>query len=396
MKLLLCCDEYIYMFNGKYYFKNQEWCDFFYRYLRVFPQMRLVTRCKKEKTLDKNRVELNIEEIDYVPLPFFQGPKQYALKYFEIGKILNSTIIGCDCAILRLPFIISERLGKILIKKKQIYALEIVYDAEDAWKNSNSIIDRYLWKKIDENMRTLSYNVDGISCVTEYYLQKHYYSKKKGSFKNNYSSLALDKSFYSSYRKFPQNKIMTIANVANQIEFNGRKGQKEIILAVSKLKEIGIIVHVKYAGEDYNNGIAQLQELAHKYGVDKQVFFLGYLQRDKLSSFLDNADLYVMPTKAEGLPRVIIEAMAKGLPCITTNVSGNSELIESQYLVDNYYDIDSWAEKIKKITTDKELYEKASSFNFNKSLNYEASVLQYRRDTFYSKLKECVLMSKTL
>lgn len=125
-------------------------------------------------------------------------------------------------------------------------------------------------------------------------------------------------------------------------------------------------------------------------------FFLGYLQRDKLSSFLDNADLYVMPTKAEGLPRVIIEAMAKGLPCITTNVSGNSELIESQYLVDNYYDIDSWAEKIKKITTDKELYEKASSFNFNKSLNYEASVLQYRRDTFYSKLKECVLMSKTL
>lgn len=185
-------------------------------------------------------------------------------------------------------------------------------------------------------------------------------------------------------------------NVANQIEFNGRKGQKEIILAVSKLKEIGIIVHVKYAGEDYNNGIAQLQELAHKYGVDKQVFFLGYLQRDKLSSFLDNADLYVMPTKAEGLPRVIIEAMAKGLPCITTNVSGNSELIESQYLVDNYYDIDSWAEKIKKITTDKELYEKASSFNFNKSLNYEASVLQYRRDTFYSKLKECVLMSKTL
>lgn len=64
-------------------------------------------------------------------------------------------------------------------KEKQIYALEIVYDAEDAWKNSNSIIDRYLWKKIDENMRTLSYNADGISCVTEYYLQKHYYSKKK-------------------------------------------------------------------------------------------------------------------------------------------------------------------------------------------------------------------------
>ena len=91
---------------------------FFYRYLRVFPQMRLVTRCKKEKTLDKNRVELNIEEIDYVPLPFFQGPKQYALKYFEIGKILNSTIIGCDCAILRLPFIISERLGKISNKEK--------------------------------------------------------------------------------------------------------------------------------------------------------------------------------------------------------------------------------------------------------------------------------------
>lgn len=386
-KLLLCCDEYIYRYGDNYYFKNQEWYDFFHRYLRVFDTLRLVTRCKEESSLNPNRVTIDDERIEYVPLPFFQGPKQYASQYFKIGKVLDSLTNGCQCAILRLPFSISERLGKALIKKKFPYALEIVYDAEDAWKNSTSLIGKLLWKKIDRNMRQLAKHANGISCVTEFYLQKHYFSDNPHVFVSNYSSLALDKSFYTSSRRFPHGKEMTIANVANQIEFGGRKGHNEIIKAIAVLKQDGIIVNAKFAGEDYNGGISKLTSLANELGVGSQVKFVGYLQRASLSNYLEDADIYAMPTKAEGLPRVIIEAIAKGLPCITSNVSGNSELIEQKYLIDNYYDIQSWAAAIKTFVTSSELYEEASRINFSNSLKYEASVLQEKRDRFYSELK---------
>lgn len=385
-KLLLCCDEYIYENNHHYYFKNKEWHDFFYRYLRVFDKIRLITRCKIAP-YNSNWVELDLNDIEYRPLPFFQGPVEYARNYFKVGKHLKEAMQGCDCAILRLPFTVSERLGKKLIKKRMPYAVEVVFDAEDGWRNSTSYIEKMLWLKIDKNMRFLSNNADGVSCVTEFYLQKHYFSKKPNSFTSHYSSLSLDKSFYSSPRQYPSKEVLTIAHVANQVEYNGRKGHIEIIKALAELKKQGIIVNVRFAGEDYFGGCDRLNDLASSLGVKEQVCFLGYLQRSQLSSFLDEADLYVMPTKAEGLPRVIIEAMAKGLPCVTTNVSGNSELVESRFLYDDYHDYIKLAELIKEIVSNKDIYEATSTHNFETSLGYEASVLQERRDEFYKKLR---------
>lgn len=99
--------------------------------------------------------------------------------------------------------------------------------------------------------------------------------------------------------------------------------------------------------------------------------------------------MYVMPTMAECLPRVIIEAMSKGLPCITTPVSGNPELVSSHFLVD-YYDIMTLADRIAELVENKELYERASKENFERSWDYEASVLQERRDEFYRNLLSLV------
>lgn len=178
--------------------------------------------------------------------------------------------------------------------------------------------------------------------------------------------------------------------MANQVVYNGRKGYIEVLKALKLLKEKGVIVNVQFAGEDYFGGITKLKKLAQKLSVDKQIGFLGYLSREELSNFLDGADLYVMPTRAEGLPRVIIEAMAKGLPCISTNVSGNGELIDSEFLIE-YEDVQGLANKIEKLVSSKEVYERLSEENFNNSLKYEASILEKRRDLFYSKLRDKII-----
>ena len=384
-KLLLSCDDSIFLNDGRYYAASQEKMDFYQRYLRVFDKLRLVTRCEVDKPMKQERIPLDVDSrIEYVAIPEFHGPQQYAKVYFRVGNVLRHITEGCDAAVLRIPSTIAMRVGKKVMKKGLPYACEVVFDAEDAWRGSKGL-NAQIWKKIDDDMRRMCASADGVSCVTEHYLQQHYFSNKPQSFSSHYSSLALDKTFFGNAKTYPNHQPFIIAHTSNQVAFNGRKGYNQIIEALKILKEKDVAVKVRFAGKDYQDGVTRLNAYAQQLGVDKMVEFVGFLNRKELDSFLTDADMYVMPTMAEGLPRVIIEAMSKGLPCITTPVSGNPELVSSPFLVD-YYDIQTLAKRIEEFTINSQLYEQTSKENYERSLQYEASVLEKRRDDFYGKL----------
>ena len=385
-KLLISCDDYIFLHDGKYYFKNQEWYRFYQRYLRVFEGLRIANRVIPEENLKKGRVPVDTSNIEIRPIPIFHGPIEYFKSYFAVGKAIRNVVDGCDAAILRLPSTVAQRLAP-QVKRKQIpYACEVVFNAKDGYESSSSVMEKILWRVIDKRMRNICKNADGVSCVTEFQLQKRYYSKKTNHFSSHYSSLELPASFFSGPRQYPNKPHLTIAHVSNQIGLNGRKGEAVVIKALQALKNKGIEINLQFAGDDWDNSSKEIYSYAESLGVRNQVMCVGYLSRSELDEFLQKADLFVLPTKAEGLPRVIIEAMAKGLPTITTPVSGNPELISPPFLVD-YDDVEKLSDVIFEIVTDKNLYVKASQDNFNKSLAYEASVLEKRRDAFYSELK---------
>ena len=384
-KLLLSCDDSIFLNDGRYYAASQEKMDFYQRYLRVFDKLRLVTRCEVDKPMKQGRIPLDVDSrIEYMAIPEFHGPQQYAKVYFKVGNVLRHITDGCDAAVLRIPSTIAIRVGKKVMKKGLPYACEVVFDAEDAWRGSKGL-NAQIWKKIDCDMRRMCAGADGVSCVTEHYLQQHYFSNKPQSFSSHYSSLALDKSFFGNAKTYPNHQPFIIAHTSNQVAFNGRKGYNQIIEALKILKEKDVAVKVRFAGKDYQDGVNRLNAYSQQLGVDDMVEFVGFLNRKELDSFLSEADMYVMPTKAEGLPRVIIEAMSKGLPCITTPVSGNPELVSSHFLVD-YYDTQTLARRIEELITNTQLYDQTSKENYERSLQYEASVLEKRRDEFYGKL----------
>lgn len=386
-KLLISCDDYIFRHGGKYYFKNQEWYDFYQRYLRVFEKLKICNRVIDESELNKNRILVDDSRIEIQPLPIFHGPVQYAQTYFTTGRAMKSAVDGCDAAVLRLPSTVAQRLSKQVIKAGIPFATEIVFDAQDGANTSNNLFEKILWHIIDKQMRTICAMADGVSCVTEKYLQKKYYSVKSGHFVNNYSTLALDKSFFTAPRQYPNKKVLTIAHVDLQIGLHSRKGTDIVIQALEKLKQKSVIVNVKFAGEDWDNSAKKILEYAKEHNIEEQVACIGFLTRQQLDEFLNNSDLFVLPTKAEGLPRVIIEAIAKGMPTITTPASGNPELIPAHYLVD-FYNVDTLAERIEELVVNKTAYENASKENYRHSLQYEASILQGRRDEFYTELKK--------
>lgn len=389
-KLLISCDDYIFRHDCRYYFKSQEWHDFYLRYLRVFEELKIANRVIDEPELKKGRILVDDPRIEIHPLPIFHGPVEYAKTYISTGRAMKNAVDGCDAAILRLPSTVAQRISKQVLKAGIPYATEIVFDAQDGADTSNNIVEKFLWRIIDKQMRSICSKADGVSCVTAKYLQQHYFSVKSGHFVSNYSTLALDKSFFSSPRTYPQKNVLTIAHVDLQIGLHSRKGTDIIIQALEKLKKKGIIVNVSFAGDDWDDSTEKILAYARDHGIEGQVSCPGFLSRQQLDEFLNNADLFVLPTKAEGLPRVIIEAIAKGLPTITTPASGNPELISADYLVP-FYDVDTLAQRIELLVTNKDEYEKVSKENYEHSLQYEASILEKRRDEFYTKLKALIV-----
>jgi len=67
-------------------------------------------------------------------------------------------------------------------------------------------------------------------------------------------------------------------------------------------------------------------ELSKEYGLEEAVIFTGELNRRDLEYLLENADIMVYPSLYEGFGLPIIEAMEKGIPIITSNVSSMPEV----------------------------------------------------------------------
>ncbi len=71
----------------------------------------------------------------------------------------------------------------------------------------------------------------------------------------------------------------------------------------------------------------RLEALAVELGLDKSVF-IGSKTQDEVAEELSQSDLFVLASFAEGVPVVLMEAMASGLPVITTQIAGIPELVE--------------------------------------------------------------------
>ena len=385
-KLLLSIDDCVFKHNGIYYVKSVDVADLLSRYGRVFEQVRVVARIVDSDELSDNAILIDDKCLEVYEVPLFKGIKQYVSSFPIIKKRLRNVTDGCDACVLRMPSNLGHLVWKRVVAAKIPYAVEVVYDSYGGYHYQTGLY-RILGMVIHKNLQRTCFGADGVACVTERYLQKYYYTKKSTGFTSHYSSIFLDKSFYSAPRNWVAKDVYTIAHIAQPIVVtNGRKGHVEVIKALALLKQEGYNVRVRFAGHGNPEELLRLRNLAERLGVADRVEFVGLLPKQELRKLLLESDLYVMPTRAEGLPRAIIEAMAVGLPCISTRVSGNPELLQSQYLLD-YDDVRGLADTIKTFITDAQAYEEASNYNFANSLKYERSILQKRRDEFYSNLK---------
>ena len=67
---------------------------------------------------------------------------------------------------------------------------------------------------------------------------------------------------------------------------------------------------------------------ARRYGIEERCLFLGQIPNDELPILYKIMDVLVLPSSFEGVPRVVMEASAMGIPAVVTDVKGNREAVE--------------------------------------------------------------------
>jgi glycosyltransferase involved in cell wall biosynthesis len=104
------------------------------------------------------------------------------------------------------------------------------------------------------------------------------------------------------------------------------KGNAVLIHAIAQLRDNGTDVEVTIIGDGERR--SDLERLAKKLRVDDRVSFLGSMAADRVREHYAEADVFCLPSFAEGVPVVLMEAMAMELPVIATRVMGVVELVE--------------------------------------------------------------------
>jgi glycosyltransferase involved in cell wall biosynthesis len=104
------------------------------------------------------------------------------------------------------------------------------------------------------------------------------------------------------------------------------KGQAVLLEAVGLLAARGRRVAVAFAGEGPSR--PALEALAGKLGVQAQTTFLGAVGQEEIHDLYARSSIFCLPSFAEGVPCVLMEAMAMELPVLSTRIAGIPELIE--------------------------------------------------------------------
>lgn len=133
--------------------------------------------------------------------------------------------------------------------------------------------------------------------------------------------------FVNTDKFFPKTVIKRTSNKV-RILFTGRlvfqKAVDVFLDALSYLdEEIDFIVYIVGDGDLKR----ELQRKAANLGLVDKVSFEG--RKEEVLQYYQNSDIFVLPSRAEGMPIALLEAMACGLPAVVTNVSGMAEIVEN-------------------------------------------------------------------
>lgn len=373
--------------DGFVYTKGTFGYDFWKRYLEVFEQVKVLARVRSCNPLPGEIKRANGSGVLFHDLPDYTGPWEYLRCFLRVRAGVWKTVRDCDAYILRVPGNICTLAWKKIRRLKRPYAVEVVADPNELTCFPGIVpkIARIFWVY---DLRKQCLQASAASYVTRDALQRKYPCH------NGWTTYFSDVILPDSAFAVPSNKrdLKTQLNLGSPIRliFIGSllhyKAPDVLIAALSQCIKRGYLFNLTLVGDGPMRPIVESK--CKELGIENHVQFLGILPSGKaVIKQLDKADIFVMPSHSEGLPRAMIEAMARGLPCIGTRVGGIPELLPPEDTIPRN-NVKALADKIIEVSLNPQRMKQMSIHNHKVAKDYREEILKEKRKAFYTKVCE--------
>lgn len=373
--------------DGSYWTSGSTDYSFWTRYLEVFEHVRVVARVHIRRSRSENWRQVDGPGVSVVPITPYHGPWQFIRQSTIVRREVLHALSVDDAIIMRIPSMLSAIVRPVLSRYNRPFGVEVVGDSYEVFAPSSMqhVLRPILRWWFPKQQREGALSACGVAYVTANELQRRY-PASPSAYTATYSSIDLhSEAFISSSRNFICRSKPWKGIFVGSLE-HPYKGVDLLLHSIAHCREQGVSIELDLLGDGKER--ANLENQASHLNIDSAVRFHGLVKAGEMVRHeLDRADLFVLPSRTEGLPRAMLEAMARGLPCIGTAVGGIPELLGPKELVP-VNDADALASKIIEVVSDRDRMTRLSRRNMSKAYNYRADVLQERRNAFYSYVRE--------
>jgi len=353
------------------------------RYFQLGSQLTFLMRSREASGDDASRYSPLVRSgFRFVPVSNLKGPIKRLIHGGDAVRKIRSQVESNDVVVVRLPSTIgriayweAKRQGKPVL----VEFMACTWDALWNYSWLGKVSAPYYFAVNRRLMRGANH----VIYVTDEFLQRRYPTKGEAIACSNVVVKSGDKSVLERRIKrignIGKNGPVTLATVAAvDVRY---KDQKAVFRALANLGPRASRFRYRVIGQ---GDPKRLVTLAKSYGVADLVEFVGPVRHSEIPRWLDDTDVYIQPSRMEGLPRALIEAMSRGCPSVGTTAGGIPELLPPGRIF-NKGDYKALSVKLSQLTPQEML--KDAKENFKRAKDFDSVVLQDRRRRFFEKFQ---------
>lgn len=300
-------------------------------WLRAFSEVVIVARVHEVGMADSG-FEVEGPRVRVQPLPVFSGPRGVITFLLRSASLVAAATPGRQAWFGgKLPGTVGTVLLRRAKRLGRPFIANVVGDPHDVLQAGTAgRVGRQLAHVAGALLKHQMRQVDAGVYVSQSALQARY-PVRKGVPTLARSNVELPDSAFAKREEFTlRSPIRLVAIGSHEQRY---KGHDLLIRAVGQLRSLGHHAQLHLIGGGRHH--QELQNLAAELLPPESVILHGHLNDvGQVRSVIDNSDIYVHPSRTEGLPRALVEAMARSTPCIGSTAGAIPELLDSSVLFD--------------------------------------------------------------
>ena len=351
------------------------------RYLSVFEDLNVFASIYPgDARTPDSMVQSSGNGVKFVFQKSFKRKLDFLFKRAAIKTELGDFLSQMDGAIIRLPSTLGLIACEVCKTLHRPYLVEAVgCPWESLWNHSWP--GKLLAPTTFLRTRRCIGNASHVVYTSREFLQKRYPTKGQHTHCSNVALSEFDDSILKRRHERAVDKAgATVIGSCGQIDIVF-KGHGLVVEAISLLNKEGYDFRYELVGggnPDYIMGVAR------KLGVADRITVLGMKRREDVLRWLDTLDIYAQPSMTEGLPRALVEAMSRAVPCFGAATGGIPELLSARCLFANR-SVKSLMETLKAVDAHRlEISEEV----YQRSKEYDAVRVESRRASMLKEFKE--------